>query len=327
MQKSFMQLLKNPSVWQTQRQQTHLPLPFDPEFKVIIDWKKNSNRFDIYSKKHTNCLSFQIFQDSRRLYIHSILNKIGWTDCFKSKIPFPQIIQFFKDVATQLQLDTIDLVDSSYIPVRGSPDYKLLNLLKNGKTIYMEQGFFCIPRTLTFMIDSVMREYPDDIEKKRVLFKNVLIYNQILSKLFIRCSSSIQLSAISGIIIPDGMSGESTLQQLAGWMISVFRKKKDDDPDFENALHNYRTINNYLGSEKGKNWKSYLPQLDQEQIVQNQLVKPREIPIEGPKIILSQLLKNIIHSDTIMYSIEEGEWTQYLSPAQQQYRQQQQRLI
>ena len=322
-QKSFMQLLTNPSVWQDKKKQqiTHLPPPFDPEFKVVVKRKQRKNSFEIFNKEKQTCLSFEIYTRKKELEIHFILYEIGWADCFKSKIPFPQIIQFFKDVATQLRLDTIKLTDASYIPVRESPDYKLLNLLKNGKTIYMEQGFFYIPLNLINVINFVNKNYPNDIEKKRVLFKNVLIYNQILSKLFVRCSSSIQLSAINGIIIPDGMSGESTLQQLAGWMISVFRKKKDDDPDFENALHNYLTLKNkYLGTAKGKNWKSYLPQLEKENLVQNQLMKPPEIPIGDPKIILSQLWRDESDFETVMYRIEDGEWTQYLSPTQQQRR-------
>lgn len=336
MQRSLTEILLDQS-GQWRQQQTHLPPPFSPEFKVNVQKVKQAyNVFDISSKTNENCLMFSVDRINQTMDIHSIFFQVDWRECFPTKIHFPDIILGFKEIATMLSLNKINLSDASYIPVKGTPSYKILNLLKNGKTIYMEQGFFFLPSFFVDFMDIVLKHFTgrEDYErKKKILFYNALVVNQVFSRLFIRCSSSIslrQLRAYKDIQIPDGLTENSSLQELARWMISVFRKEPDDSPKFIVATNNYKNLMSFFKKKRENLINVFLQYMNissPESLVQTLLEKPRRIYIENPILLLTQLISGLNDFKTVMYRIEEAKWTQYLSPAQQQQQQRIQTLV
>lgn len=223
-----------------------LPSPFHPETRVNVQVQKQQSRF--YIPGMSDCLSVKYNRRKKTLYVETILWFKHWEICFNKKIVLKEIVDFLKEQANRLGCDKIFLDDQSYIPIPSltkkmvtnfnnnksrdhhPPFMKVLNTLSEGQTLYMRNGFFCLPKAFLAEVDALIDTHP---ESRSDILRNVSVANQAFSKIILNCVENISLGDLVPIeSIPPGIEPGISIKDLAKslkkqFQNNIFNPKQD----------------------------------------------------------------------------------------------------
>lgn len=239
---SLIQALSTPYMAKIKKRVSFLPSPFLQKTKVNVQYEnKQVVNFHLPGDLR-DCLTVVFDRKKQTLYVSTILWFKNFEACFQKKIKMKEIVHFLKETANQLGCKKIYLDDQSYIPIpqlkrkmvddfnnnhskhHHPPFYKVLLTLSEGQTLYMKEGFFCLPKDFLHDVDKVLEKFP---EQKETILRNTLLFNQAFSSLVLACVSTLKINDVlprlSGL--PPSLSMNSTIQDLAIWIKQNFQKK------------------------------------------------------------------------------------------------------